>query len=259
MARPRGPLRQTTTATTQALPMGDVRTSHRSALAETRRITATAAIRSRVLTSRRSGPIATRHPTIITAAIRSSALTIRHPHARTRRRELIPLRAAAIPLRLAPIRHPAAAIAAVVVVEVAAAAEVAEAHTVAEVAEVAEAHTAVEVVEVHTAVEAPALTAITNLFADSAARLDAPGGPFVFHHQVRVISAALPPQCHQLFSELRAHNSSGRSVLDEVKHFVVGICCFDMGKMCGKCSLTMECYCLKEAQAIYRGTQNDAA
>src|SRR6266404_5769916 len=134
MARPRGLLRQATTAIAQALRAAGVRTSRRSALAETRRITATAAIRSR-----RSGPITTRLPTIITAAIRSRALTIRRPRPRTRRRELIPHRAAAIRRLHVPTLRPAAAIA------------------------VAEG--AVEVAEVHTAVEAPALTATINLWA----------------------------------------------------------------------------------------------
>src|SRR6266478_1815321 len=131
MARPRGLLRQATTATAQALRAAGVRTSRRSALAETRRITATAAIRSR-----RSGPITTRLPTIITAAIRSRALTIRRPRPRTRRRELIPHRAAAIRRLHVPTLRPAAAEVAIAVAE-----------------------GAVE------AVEAPALTATINLLA----------------------------------------------------------------------------------------------
>src|SRR6266403_1440281 len=162
MARPRGLLLQATTAIAQALRAAGVRTSRRSALAETRRITATAAIRSR-----RSGPITTRLPTIITAAIRSRALTIRRPRPRTRRRELIPHRAAAIQRLHVPTLRPAAAEGAV---EVVAAIVAAGARTVAGVVEVAEAvvaeaHTAVEVAEVHTAVEAPALTATINLLA----------------------------------------------------------------------------------------------
>src|SRR5258706_15029156 len=84
MARPRGLLRQATTATAQALRAAGVRTSRRSALAETRRITATPAIRSR-------------------------ALTIRRPRPRTRRRELIPHRAAAIQRLHVPTLRPAAA------------------------------------------------------------------------------------------------------------------------------------------------------
>src|SRR6266446_4142 len=160
MARPRGLLRQATTAIAQALRAAGVRTSRRSALAETRRITATAAIRSR-----RSGPITTRLPTIITAAIRSRALTIRRPRPRTRRRELIPHRAAAIQRLHVPTLRPAAAEVAIAVaegaVEVVAAIVAAGARTVAGVVEVAEA----EVAEVHTAVEAPALTATINLLA----------------------------------------------------------------------------------------------
>ena len=149
MARPRGLLRQATTATAQALRAAGVRTSRRSALAETRRITATPAIRSR-------------------------ALTIRRPRPRTRRRELIPHRAAAIQRLHVPTLRPAAAEVAIAVaegaVEVVAAIVAAGARTVAGVVEVAEAvvaeaHTAVEVAEVHTAVEAPALTATINLLA----------------------------------------------------------------------------------------------
>jgi len=43
----------------------------------------------------------------------------------------------------------------------------------------------------------------------------------------------------------RAHNSSRPLVLDEVKDFVTGICCFDMGKVHSQCSLPMKCYCLE--------------
>ena len=136
------------------------------------------AIRSRALTIPRPHALTTRRP--------PPARTIRPP---TQRRELIPLRAAAIPLRLAPIQRPAAAIAVEEVAEALAVVEAAGARTAAEaeVALAAEALTAVEVAEVLMAVEAPALTAaITNLFADSAARLDAPGGPFVFYFDERV-------------------------------------------------------------------------
>src|SRR6267378_2757430 len=127
MARPRGLLRQTTAATAQALPIAGGRMSRRSALAETRRITVTAALRSRVL-------------------------TIRRPRPRTRRHELIPHRAAAIRRLHVPTPSPVAEVATAEALEAVAAA-------------VAEAHTVVEVAEVHTAVEAPALTVDTNLFA----------------------------------------------------------------------------------------------
>ena len=109
-------------------------------------------------------------------AIRSRALTIRRPRARTRRREVIPRLAVAIRHPRVPTPRPAAAIvvgvqaAAAVVGEARTVVEVAEARTVVEVGEaptaveVAEAPTVVEVAEVHTAVEAP-LTATNNLFA----------------------------------------------------------------------------------------------
>lgn len=135
ITRPRGLLRQTTTATAQVLPTAAVRTNRRNALAETR------------------------HPTTTAAAIRSRALTIRRPRALTRLRELIPRLAVAIQRLRVPTPRPAAAI--MVAVEAAAAA-VAEAPTVVEAVV---APTVVEVVEVHTAVEAPALTATNNLFA----------------------------------------------------------------------------------------------
>src|SRR5712692_9735401 len=95
-ARPRGLRRQATTATAQAIPT-------------------TAA-----LTSRHSGPTTTRLPTTATATIRSRVLTIRRLHVRTRRHELIPHRAAAIQLLHAPTPHPATAPAAGVVALVAA-------------------------------------------------------------------------------------------------------------------------------------------
>src|SRR5258708_11543046 len=85
VTRPPDPRRQSTTATAQALPT-------------------TAA-----LTSLRNGHIATRRPMAI-AVPRSRALTTRRPLARTRRRRLIPHRAAAIQLRHAPIPRRAKAI-----------------------------------------------------------------------------------------------------------------------------------------------------
>jgi hypothetical protein len=158
--------RRTTTAIVRAIPTADALTVLRSAPMETRRAMATV------------------------AAIRSSALTIRRPRARTmrlrvrtRRRELIPLRAAAIQPRLAPTPHPAivaegaaaiaaaeavvtaVAVAAVVVEAIVAVATVvvaraavvaaivaAVAHAAAAAAEV---RMAVEVVGLHAAVEAP--------------------------------------------------------------------------------------------------------
>src|SRR5216684_6105232 len=111
MDRPHGLRRRTTTATDQALPTAGARMSRHSALAGTRRITATAAIRSR-------------------------GRTIRRPRPRTRRRELIPHQAAAIRHLRVPTPRLAAAEAAMAVVAVVtvvaaevAAAVVAEART----------------------------------------------------------------------------------------------------------------------------------
>src|SRR5713226_4802809 len=97
MDRPHGLRRRTTTATGQALPTAGARMSRHSALAGTRRITATAAIRSR-------------------------GRTIRRPRPRTRRRELIPHQAAAIRHLRVPTPRPAAAEAAMAVAAVEAAA-----------------------------------------------------------------------------------------------------------------------------------------
>src|SRR5216684_2736315 len=160
-ARPRGPRRPTTTATTaQAIPT------------------------TVVLTRRNSRRNVTPRPTTATAALRSHALTIRHPRVlirRHRRRERIPRRAAAIQLRRVPTPHRATAIAAeVVAVE---AEVVAEARTVA--AGAAAVTAAVEA-EAHTVAEGPVLTATANLFANSTARLDLPGGPFVFHRHIQI-------------------------------------------------------------------------
>ena len=171
-------------------------------------------------------------------AIRNRALTTQRPRALTirpptQRRERIPLRAAVIPLRLAPIRHPAAAIA---VAEEAAARTAVEAVELPTAVEAVELPTAVEVAALPTAVEAPVLTATNNLLPGTKGPPAKLGRAFSF-------SAHLT-RFRQLASS-RAHNSSSPQVLYEVKHFVTGICCFDMGKMRGKCSLTMKCYCLK--------------
>src|SRR5216684_3127482 len=137
-ARPRGPRRPTTTATTaQAIPT------------------------TVVLTRRNSRRNVTPRPTTATAALRSHALTIRHP------RVLTPHRATAIAAE-------------VVAVE---AEVVAEARTVA--AGAAAVTAAVEA-EAHTVAEGPVLTATANLFANSTARLDLPGGPFVFHRHIQI-------------------------------------------------------------------------
>src|SRR5882762_6616348 len=117
-ASPLGPLRRITTVMGQLLPMADVPTS------------------------RHSGRNGIRPLTTTIVVIRSRALTIRLLQAPIQRRELIPHRAAAIRLRLAPIPHPAAAIAVEAAAAAAAAAVVAR---VVVVVEAAEAHTAVEV------------------------------------------------------------------------------------------------------------------
>src|SRR6266403_2670502 len=129
-ATPLGPLRRITTVIGQLLPG--------------------------VPTSRHSGRNGIRPLTTTIVVIRSRVLTIRLLQALIQRRELIPHRAAAIRLRLAPIPHPAAATAvevaavgaaavAVAVVAAAAAAAAAAAGVRAAVVEAAEAHTAVEV------------------------------------------------------------------------------------------------------------------
>ncbi len=136
------------------------------------------------LSSRHNGRNVILRLSTTTAAIRSSALTIRLPRARTRRRKLIPRRAAATRLLHAPTPHPAAAIAAVVVDIAAAAALVA---VVVDIA-AAEART-VEAAEARTVVaaeEAPSLTDIANIFAYSTARPKDPDGLFVFRHPLKM-------------------------------------------------------------------------
>src|SRR6266478_3826589 len=153
-ARPRGPRRPATTA--QVIPT------------------------TVVLTRRNSRRNVTPRPTTATAALRSRALTIRHPRVpirRHRRRERIPRRAAAIQLRRVPTPHRATAIAVAASEVVAVEAEVvAEARTAA--AGAAAVTAAVEA-EAHTVAEGPVLTATANLFANSTARPDLPGGLFV--------------------------------------------------------------------------------
>jgi hypothetical protein len=125
VARPRGPRRPTTTATTaQAIPTTGVPTRRRSRRnAMPRRTTATAAI------------------------LRSRTPIIRHPHARIPRhrpREPIPRQAAAIQLRRAPtpLRATAIAVAAAPVAALIMAAVEGEARTAQEA--VAEAHMGAE-------------------------------------------------------------------------------------------------------------------
>src|SRR5467141_3515700 len=162
--RPQGVRRKATAATAQPLPTTVALTSRPSARTETHRLTAINALRTTVaLTGSRSGRNVMPRPTTATAAIRSRALTARRPHARTRHRKLTPHQAAAIQLRRAPTPHRATALAE-------------EAAAVVGVAVAAEARTAAE---------APPLEGGTNLFSNSMARPDLPGGPFVFHHQLQ--------------------------------------------------------------------------
>src|SRR5439155_13676739 len=128
-ASPLGPRRRITTVTGQLLP---------TAAAPTSRLN----VRSRLTT------------TIV--VIRSRALTI-HLQALIQRRGLIPHRAAAIQLRLAPTPHPAAAIAVAAVVAVEAVALAVEAEVAVAVVAAAEALTVVGA-EALTAVEVPAHT-----------------------------------------------------------------------------------------------------
>src|SRR5712692_6675190 len=158
-ASPLGPRRQATTTTAQVLPMADVRTS-------------------------RSGRNGICPLTTAIADIRSRALTIRRPHARTLHRELILHRAAAIQLRLIPTPHPAAAIAAeAAAIAAGVRAVVAEAAAIAAVA--VEAAAAAEA-EARTAGEVPARTAGTNLFANSKACPMFRTGPLFFRRQLRM-------------------------------------------------------------------------
>src|SRR5712664_4095131 len=92
-----------------------------------RRLVTTAAAQAlpttAALTGSRSGRTATRSPTTIAPLLRSRALTIRRPRARTRHHNPIPRQAPAIQLRHAPIPHRARVIAVVAAI----AAEAAEA------------------------------------------------------------------------------------------------------------------------------------
>src|SRR5216683_1218419 len=151
-ASPLGPLRRITTVIGQLLPTTAARMSRRNV--RSLLTTITAVTRSR--------------PTTTIADLRSHALTIRLLRPHIRRRELIPHRAAAIRLRLAPTPHPAAARPVVAVEAVAIAVEVAAAG----VAEAVEATSAaagaravvVEAAEAHTAVEVPAHTVTAKSF-----------------------------------------------------------------------------------------------
>src|SRR5258708_3936727 len=178
-ARPHGLRRQATAATAQPLPTTAALTNRRSAPTATRRPMTIAALQAlAALMSLHSGRMATRRTTTI-ADLRSRALTIRRPHARIRRLNLIPHRAAAtrlrpaptprraraIRLRRAPIPRRAPAIAAGVAAIGAVMAAVA-----------AEARAAAGVL---------ALTDTTNSFSNSIARPDLPDGLIVFRRQLQ--------------------------------------------------------------------------
>jgi len=88
------------------------------------------------------------------------------------------------------------------------------------------------VVAARTAAEALARTRGTNRLFCFTARPDSSGGPFVFRTLIAAeLPAALRFQPCNFRPHLGAHNSSGPQVLDRVKQFVTGICCFDMGKI----------------------------
>src|ERR1700687_1745202 len=188
--RPQGLRRKATAATAQLLPTTTAAlTSRPSAQTETHRPTTTNALRTTVaLMGSRSGRNVTPRPTTATAAIRSRALTARRPHVRTRHRKLIPHRAAAIQLRQAPTLHRAAAIRprqALTPRRATALAEEAAAGGVGEEAEVVGVQ-AREAAEARAAAEVPPLAGGTNLFSNSMAHPDLPGGPFVFRHQLQL-------------------------------------------------------------------------
>ncbi len=166
-----------------------------------RRLVTTAAAQAlpttAALTGSRSGRTATRSPTTIAPLLRSRALTIRLPRARTRHHNLIPRQAVAIQFLHAPIPHQAPAIqlphaptprrARAIAVVAAIAAEAAEAIAVVVIAAVV-----VAAAETLTAEVAPPLARVTNLFANSRARPDLPGGPFLFESEA--LSFFLPRQ-----------------------------------------------------------------
>jgi hypothetical protein len=94
------------------------------------------------------------------------------------------------------------------------------------------------VVEARTVVAAEAHTGIANPSARTMARSDFPGGLFV---SVSTSTEVFESQFTNLPPHPRVHNSSVRRVLHAMKHFVFSICCFDMGKMRGKCPPTAKC------------------
>ena len=150
----------------------------------------------------------TPRPTTATVAIRSRALTTRRPHARTRHRKLIPHQAAAIQLRRAPTPRRAAAI------------QLRQALTPRRAAALAEEEAAVGVAvaaEARAAAEAPPLAGGTNPFSHFNGPSGSSGQAICFSPSTTI---EIPPSLHlpsfQFLVALRPHNSSGRPVLNEV-------------------------------------------
>src|SRR6267143_1790192 len=136
--------------------------SHRGLLRQATTVAAQALPTAAALTSHRSSGRTTARSPTVTAATRSLGRTIHLRTSRTHRPGLTPHLAVAIPLRHTPTPHR---------------------HRVAATAAVA--------AEAHTAVGAPPLTAGTNLFANSSARLDLPVGLLLI--EVGALRVFLPP------------------------------------------------------------------
>src|SRR5712664_1171136 len=203
-ARPRGLRRQATAATAQPLPTTAALPSRRSGHTATRPpTTITARQTACVLTIPLSGCNRTIRPTTIAAAIRSRAPTVRHPHVRTRRRNLIPHRAAATRLRPAPTPPRARAIRLrrALIPRRARAIRLrraliprrapAIAAGVAAIAVVMAAVIAAVAAEAHAAAGVPALTDTTNSFSILIALPDLPDGLIVFRRHLQLNSPRL--------------------------------------------------------------------
>src|SRR5712664_1072042 len=189
-ARPRGLRRQATAATAQPLPTTAALPSRRSGHTATRPPTTIAARQTAcVLTIPLSGCNRTIRPTTIAAAIRSRAPTVRHPHVRTRRRNLIPHRAAATRLRPAPTPPRARAIRLRRALIPRRAPAIAAG--VAAIAVVMAAVIAAVAAEAHAAAGVPALTDTTNSFSILIALPDLPDGLIVFRRHLQLNSPRL--------------------------------------------------------------------
>ena len=214
--------------------------SHRGLLRQATTVAAQALPTAAALTNHRSGRTTARSPTV-TAATRSLGRTIHLRTSRTHRPGLTPHLAVAIPLRHTPTPHR---------------------HRVAATAAGVAAIGAGVAAEAHTAVGAPPLTAGTNLFANSSARLDLPGGLLLievgalrvflpqqmgfskisrFRSFVLVRVLPVDPRVANTTQECVARNSLSCHVLDEVTHFLSGVCCFDKQKEPGRCPAPLKC------------------